>query len=113
MSSREIWKQARAGDLRGAEEGVRKALRESATGTPAKRGDLHLVSAFCAMRQGHHANALRELAAAQLAAKRDQGLALRVATWRAELAYFQGRYSAAEPVLEKIVAALERRGDSA
>ncbi len=113
MSSLEIWKQARAGDFRGAEEGVRKALNESAAGTPAQRGELHLVAAFCAMRQGHHANALRELAAAQLAAKRDEGLALRVATWRAELAYFQGRYSAAEQVLEPLVQALERRGDSA
>ncbi len=113
MSSREIWNQARAGDFRGAEEAARRALRESPAGTPAQCGDLHLVSAFCAMRQGHHANALSELDAAQLAAERDQGLALHVATWRAELAYFQGRYSAAEEILETLVDALERRGDAA
>ena len=107
----EIWNQARAGDFRGAEKAVRRALRESGGSTPAQRGDLHLVSAFCAMRQGRHANALRELAAAQLAAKRDEGLALRVATWRAELAYFQGRYSTAEEDLETLVEALESRGD--
>jgi len=113
MARSEIWNQARAGDFRGAQEAVRAALRDSAKCTPAQRGDLHLVSAFCAMRQGRYANAQSELAAAQLAAKRDEGLALRVATWEAELAYFQGRYSAAEQILETVVGALDSRGDRA
>jgi AraC-like DNA-binding protein len=116
MSSREMWDQARAGDFRGAEEAVRRALREPAAGTPAQCGDLHLVSAFCAMRQGHHAEAMHELDAAELVAaapERDEGLALRIATWRAELAYFQGRYSAADAILEELIDALENRGDAA
>lgn len=113
MSHARLWNQARAGDFRGAEEAVRKALRRPAGRKPAELGDLRLVEAFCAMRQGRHANALRALDAAQVAAKRDHGLALRVATWRAELAYFQGRYSAAEQALETLVGALESRGDTA
>ena len=39
------------------------------------------------------------------------GLALRVATWRAELAYFQGRYSEVDDIVDRLVAPLERRGD--
>ena len=92
----EIWEQARAGDLRGAADAAHKALSESSRAlTSAQRGELHLVCAFCAMRQGHHAEALRELDIAKMAAGTpgcDEGLALRIATWRAELAYFQGRY---------------------
>ena len=78
------------------------------------RVELHLVAAFCAMRQGHHADALRELDAADQAAKAprgDAGLALRVATWRAELAYFQGRYSEVDDIVSRLVEPLERRGD--
>ena len=113
MSSLEIWNRARAGDFRGAEEAVRTALREPAGRNRAQCCDLHLVSAFCAMRQGRHANALSDLDAAEESARRDEALVLRVAAWRAELAYFQGRYSAAEEVLESLVGALEQRGDAA
>jgi AraC-like DNA-binding protein len=115
--NREIWEQARAGDLRGAADAARKAFSESSrASTSGQCGELHLVCAFCAMRQGHHAEALRELDAAELLAgapERDEGLALRTATWRAELAYFQGRYSAADEILETLIDALELHGDAA
>jgi AraC-like DNA-binding protein len=55
-----------------------------------------------------------ELGAAEEAASRrgaPRGLALRVATWRAELAYFQGRYSAANEAIDHLVDQLERGGD--
>jgi len=113
----EIWEQARAGDLRGAADAAHKALSESSRAlTSAQRGELHLVRAFCAMRQGHHAEALRELDIAKMAAGTpgcDEGLALRIATWRAELAYFQGRYSVADEILDTLIDALELRGDAA
>ncbi len=113
----EIWEQARAGDLRGAADAAHKALSESSRAlTSAQRGELHLVCAFCAMRQGHHAEALRELDIATMAAGTpgcDEGLALRIATWRAELAYFQGRYSVADEILDTLIDELELRGDAA
>jgi tetratricopeptide (TPR) repeat protein len=57
---------------------------------------------------------LRELDAAEHAAASPQaepGLALRVASWRAELAYFQGRYSEADDIVDRLVDPLERAGD--
>ena len=108
---------ARAGDLRGGAEAARKALSALQPGdSPGARIELHLVGAFCAMRQGNHAGALRELEAAGEAAsasKADSGLALRVETWRAELAYFQGRYSDANDIVGRVLAPLEQHGDRA
>src|SRR5260221_13956365 len=66
------------------------------------------------MRQGNHADARRELDAAAHAASApdgDDGLSLRVETWRAELAYFEGRYSAANDAIGDLVDRLERGGD--
>ncbi len=73
-----------------------------------------MVAAFCAIRRGHHSEALRELDAAGHAAsspRADRGLALRVETWRAELAYFQGRYSAANEIVDRLLERLEQTGD--
>jgi AraC-like DNA-binding protein len=113
---RAIWERARAGDLRTATEEAGRALTRCASSDNATRVELHLVSAFCAMRQGHHAEASRSLDAAQLAADADGASplgALRIATWRAELAYFQGRYSAAEEKLDALVNELELHADAA
>jgi hypothetical protein len=66
------------------------------------------------MRQGHHAEAMRELDAADRAtssAASPAGLTLRVETWRAELAYFQGRYSDADDIVARLVAPLEQLRD--
>ena len=109
------WELARSGDLRGAAVAARKAL--DAFGPDAPPGDrveLHLARAFCAMRQGHHSDAARELDAAGHAARlpnADGGSALRVETWRAELAYFQGRYSAANEIVDRLLERLEQSGD--
>ena len=107
---------ARSGEFRPAAEAAHQALtglgRRSA---PRTRVELHLVAAFCAMRQGNHADARRELDAATHAASAPDaasGLALRVETWRAELAYFEGRYSAANDAIDQLVDRLERGGDS-
>jgi hypothetical protein len=91
---------ARAGDLRRAIAAARGAL-EQRDASPAECVELLLVCAFCAMRQGQHADALRHLDAAAEAARSPQagaGPALRVDVWRAELAYFQGRYSDANGI---------------
>ena len=114
MNSAAAWELARSGDLRGAIEAAHKEIAASAR-DPAQRADLHLVAASCAMRQGHHADALRELEAATSAAasQSDEDLQLRVDAWRAELAYFQGRYSAAEDIIDRIVDKLEDCGDRA
>src|SRR5690348_13299185 len=110
-----IWELARSGDLRGAAHAARNVLAESTPRTPPSRCvELHLVAAFCAMRQGDHADAMRELDAAGQAAsisQADAGLALRVETWRAELAYSQGRYSAAMGIIDRVLELLEQRGD--
>ena len=45
------------------------------------------------------------------AALDDAGLAPRVQAWRAELAYFQGRYAEATALVERLAPALERAGD--
>jgi AraC-like DNA-binding protein len=111
------WELARAGELRGAADMAHLALAARAPArAPGERVELHLVRASCAMRQGHHAEALRELDLAGHAAacaSAGEGLTLRVEAWRAELAYFQGRYSAANEIIDGILQPLERRGDRA
>ena len=109
------WEIARSGDLRGGAEAARGALSNlGRRATPASHVELHLVAAFCAMRQGHHAEALQELdAAAHVASSpgADGSLSVRVETWRAELAYFQGRYSAANEIIDRLLELLEKSGD--
>lgn len=108
-----MWEIAREGDLRGAMAMARDALaRRSAL--PAECVELLLACAFCAMRQGQHADALRDLDAAADVARSLQGsgwLVLRVEVWRAELAYFQGRYSDANGIIDRVLPELERSGD--
>lgn len=110
-----IWELARSGDLRGAVEIARKALGESGQDQqPSTRVELHLVAGFCAMRQGQYSEALRELDAARQAAsspRADGALELRVETWRAELAYFQGRYTVANEIIDRLLDRLEQTGD--
>jgi len=109
------WKLARSGELRGAAEAARKLLGKlGSDAAPRSLVELRLVAAFCAMRQGDHAEAMRELDAATHAAsseRADKDLGLRVETWRAELAYFQGRYSAANEIIDRVLEPLERSGD--
>ncbi len=110
-----LWKQARAGDFRGGVTAAREilgALRSRLT--PGQRVDCHLLCAFCLMRQGQHGEALRELEAADSAATRlsaDAKPALRLQTWRAELAYFQGRYSEASGIIDQVLPKLEKKGE--
>ncbi len=114
-SIRVTWERARSGDLRGAADAARAALGNlGSDAPPGNRVELHLVAAFCAMRQGLHSEAMRELDAAGHAASSPQahaGLAFRVDTWRAELAYFQGRYSAANKIIDRLLDRLEKDGD--
>ncbi len=109
------WELARSGDLRGGTEAAQDALAQLAPhASVASRVELRLVAAFCAMRQGHHADALGELEAAGCAAASrpgDPGLALRVDTWSAELAYLQGRYTDANDTISRVLAPLESCGD--
>jgi len=109
------WELARSGDLRAGAEAGRKALAELGRDSrPSDRVELHLVAAFCAMRQGQHADALRELDSAAHAASAPsagESLALRVETWRAELAYFQGRYSDANEIIDRVLEPLEHLGE--
>ena len=109
------WKRARSGDLRAAADAARKALDElGSDAAPGSRVELHLVAAFCAMRQGDHSEAMRQLDAADHAAsspKTAAGIALRVEAWRAELAYFQGRYSAATEIVDRVLEPLELSRD--
>lgn len=109
------WELARSGDLRGAADAAHRDLSELAPDAPkAHHVELRLVAAFCAMRQGDHSDAMRELDAAGHAAcspHSDPALMLRVDTWRAELAYFQGRYSAATEIIDRVVEPLEQSGD--
>jgi AraC-like DNA-binding protein/tetratricopeptide (TPR) repeat protein len=110
-----LWERARAGDFRGAAAAARDALSVSGPDwTPGDRAELHLIVAFCSMRQGHHSEALRELDAANHAAaspSMDSGVALRIDTWRAELAYFQGRYSDANQLIDRALPRLEQQAD--
>jgi AraC-like DNA-binding protein len=111
----QLWEQARAGDFRRAGAAARDALAALPSDRmPARRIELQLVLAFCSMRQGHHSDALRELEIAKSAASSlptDSELALRIAAWNAELAYFQGRYSDANRIIDRLLPQLERRGD--
>src|SRR6185312_15958561 len=72
------WELARSGNLRGATDAARKALGElGQDAASSSRVELHLVAAFCAMRQGQHSDAMRELDAAEHSArspKADRGL---------------------------------------
>ena len=107
---------ARSGDLKHAAGAAHALLAAKGPRASADmRAELHLVAAFCAMRQGNHPDALRELDAAEQAASSPGAhprLRLRVATWRAELAYFQGRYSAANAAVEALLEPLEKAGDA-
>jgi AraC-like DNA-binding protein len=109
------WQAARSGELRRAVELARAALGgPSRDADHGRAAELHLVCASCAMRQGDHVAALHDLDAAESAAARTaagSASALRVQAWRAELAYFQGRYSDASDILERLLPALERAGD--
>jgi AraC-like DNA-binding protein len=112
-----IWELARAGDLRGGSDAARKALAEMGLkAAPSTLVELNLVAAFCSMRQGDQPEAMSHLDAAARAAsspRADARSALRVGTWRAELAYFQGRYSDAEGIVDRLLPSLERNGDLA
>ncbi len=114
---RELWEVARSGKLRAAAEAAHKALDDGErVASPEGHVELHLICASCAMRQGEHAEAIRELeAAAQSAAlARDKAAALlRVDVWRAELAYFQGRYSDANATVARVLPQLEARRELA
>ncbi len=85
-----LWALARSGDYRGGASAARDALRALRRGrSVGTRVELHLIVAFCSMRQGHHSDALRELANAGDAAASlpaDDGAASHVDAWRAELA---------------------------
>ena len=109
-----LWRLAREGDLRGALDAARAALA-SHDGRAATDAfvDLHLVVAFCTMRAGDYAEAARVLDVAGGAVDAGAPLAARVDVWRAELAYFQGRYSVAEAIVEGLVDRLEQSGDHA
>jgi AraC-like DNA-binding protein len=71
-----LWNVARAGDFRAGGAGARDAIARHAAESVKRRVELHLVIAFCSMRQGHHAEALRELdEAVRLLAWRNAGRA--------------------------------------
>jgi AraC-like DNA-binding protein/DNA-binding transcriptional ArsR family regulator len=110
------WKLARAGSFRDAIDHARTFLGAPRRDTTAgKRIEMHLVAACCAMRQGQHAAALEELEAAQRAAAERNAPSRapnRIDTWRAELAYFQGRYSAASEILDRVLPLLESSRDA-
>jgi AraC-like DNA-binding protein/tetratricopeptide (TPR) repeat protein len=115
IASSIVWRTAREGDLRGALEAARRALEQlPSASAPAERVDLYLAVAFCSMRGGDYAEATRALdvaAIAAAAAAADPRLVLRVKAWRAELAYFQGRYSAAKTLVDEVLDRLEAVGD--
>jgi AraC-like DNA-binding protein len=110
-----LWELARSGEFRRGAAAAHDALRAMGSDeAPDRRVELHLISAFCSMRQGLHSEALRELetaghAVASLPA--DTGVANRVEVWRAELAYFQGRYSDSISIVDRLLVPLEQRGD--
>ncbi len=110
-----IWELARGGDFRGGAAAAREALGALACGRSAgRRVELHLIIAFCLMRQGHHSEALPELENAAQAAGplgADSEKTCRVDAWRAELAYFQGRYSDASQMLDRLLPRLEQNCD--
>ena len=111
ISVARIWELARSGDLRGATDAARRGLAQ-AGGNPRREVELRLAIASCAMRQGLHPDALCELdAASRTAAGAGAGAVMHVEAWRAELAYFQGRYSAAEDAIGKLLPRLVARRD--
>jgi len=115
-SAAAAWELARSGEMRSAVAAARQALDDPATAVgPADRVELHLVCASCAMRQGDHDAAIRELeAAARVAAThRDEKSNLRVDVWRAELAYFQGRYSDANATIDRALPLAVEHGEFA
>ena len=110
-----LWKRARAGDFRGTADAVRKALGRKVP-SAAACSELHLIAAFCSMRQGHHAVALQELDLARAAAAESSGALrkcalTRIDVWRAELAYYQGRYSETTDLVDRLLPDLERQRD--
>jgi ATP/maltotriose-dependent transcriptional regulator MalT len=109
------WELARSGQLRAAVDAARRSIAEtSKDGRASDHVELHLVCASCAMRQGDHAEAMREIDAAAKAAsvsKSGAGAEARVEAWRAELAYFQGRYSDANEIVDRLLPRLEKGGD--
>jgi len=111
----DAWTRARSGDFKSATDVARRLLGErSAERDAGDVVELHLVCAFCAIRQGDHARALASLDAAEAFAASpdaDARLAPRVQAWRAELAYFQGRYAEAMALAERLAPELERAGD--
>ena len=109
ISVARIWELARSGDLRGATDAARRGLAQ-AGGNPRRGVELRLAIASCAMRQGLHPDALCELDAASRTAA-GAGAVMHVEAWRAELAYFQGRYSAAEDAIGKLLPQLVARRD--
>lgn len=104
-----LWELSRAGDFRAAVQSARDILSNQSP-EPGDRVELHLVIAYCAMRQGHHSEAMHALDAAAHAAV-DGAQLLRVDVWRAELAYFQGRYSAANEIFDRVQTQLEKGND--
>ena len=111
----DAWTRARSGDFKGATDLARRLLGErSAERDAGDVVELHLVCASCAIRQGDHARALASLDAAEAAATAPGAsarLVPRVQAWRAELAYFQGRYAEAMTLAERLAPALEHAGD--
>ena len=111
------WQLARAGEFREAIAIARNALDTlPPEATAGERVELHLAGASCAMRQGDHASALRDLDAAAASASSPAAgeiLAPRVDAWRAELAYFQGRYGDAIALVDRLLPLFERTGDAA
>ncbi|MEO7761551.1 MAG: helix-turn-helix transcriptional regulator [Casimicrobiaceae bacterium] len=112
----DAWGLARSGDLRGGVDAVRAALEKLRhNAAPADCVELHLAAAFCLMRQGHLADAIHELDAADRAATSatsgNERLALHIEIWRAELAYFQGRYSVADDIINRRLDHLEKTSD--
>ena len=111
ISRRRSVELARSGRLRGAAEPRVADWRPGAR--PSREVELRLVlrRARCARL---HADALCELDAAARSAALPGVVpqaAMRVEAWRAELAYFQGRYSAAEQAIGKLLPQLTRRRD--
>jgi AraC-like DNA-binding protein len=112
-----LWEIARAGDLPRAIKVAGDALVNSQPRTPRSNClELHLVRASCLLRQGHYADAARELDDADRVADlmtAKSSARLRVNVWRAELAYFQGRYSEANDLVGRVADLLEQNGDLA
>ena len=108
------WELARSGDLGGAIEAAHRELARGRAMAGRHAVELRLVAASCAMRKGELAKALSELEAASRAGSRKRAggvLEMRVEAWRAELAYFQGRYSVAEDAIARLLPRLKQRRD--